>query len=119
RRGYRFVAPVTPVAVPAAAPAPPGPPPLLVGREAALAQLHQWGARAGQGTRQVVLGTGAAGMGKTALVDGFVAPAEGTAAGRSGWAGGGAWSRRGGASRICRCWRRWAAWGGRRTGPAW
>jgi DNA-binding winged helix-turn-helix (wHTH) protein/predicted ATPase len=45
---------------------------LLVAREAELDQLQQALARALQGERQVVLVTGEAGMGKTALVDRFV-----------------------------------------------
>ncbi len=78
-RGYRFVAPVTsPVpATPAAVPSSPSPsftasPSLLVGRETEHAQLHQAWARALQGTRQVVLVTGEAGIGKTTLVDAWV-----------------------------------------------
>jgi DNA-binding winged helix-turn-helix (wHTH) protein/tetratricopeptide (TPR) repeat protein len=79
-RGYRFVAPVT------TSPASPEPavaerlppvvvtrPELLVGREAAWAELHQRWAQARQGVRQVVFVTGEAGIGKTALVDAFVA----------------------------------------------
>jgi predicted ATPase/DNA-binding winged helix-turn-helix (wHTH) protein len=89
RRGYRFLAPVTPVAASEAAPALPesllsppsvvGTPPLLVGREAELAQLRQWWAQARQGTRQVVCITGEAGIGKTTLVDAFVAQVAPTA----------------------------------------
>jgi len=47
--------------------------PGLVGREAALAQLHGSLAQALQGKRQVVFATGEIGMGKTALVEAFVA----------------------------------------------
>jgi DNA-binding winged helix-turn-helix (wHTH) protein/predicted ATPase len=82
-RGYRFIAPVTlllapedPSVPPGALPSMPvraGTPPLLVGREAELAQLHQWWGQARQGTRQVVFVTGEAGIGKTTLVDAFVA----------------------------------------------
>lgn len=79
-RGYRFVAPVTvaaaalgadgveprqPVAVPR--------PGLVVGREAELRALQQCWAQAQQGVRQVVMVTGEAGIGKTTLVDAFVA----------------------------------------------
>ena len=83
-RGYRFIAPVTVVE--------PSPersltagmghqsqpdafarPACFVGREGELAQLHQWFTMARQGMRQVVFITGAAGIGKTALVDAFVA----------------------------------------------
>src|SRR5262245_61142363 len=91
RRGYRFCIPTPPMMVPLApaaeaapprprparaAPAPPAGPPAavgLVGREAELAQLHQWWTWAHQGTRQIVCLTGEAGIGKTALVDAFVA----------------------------------------------
>jgi predicted ATPase/DNA-binding winged helix-turn-helix (wHTH) protein len=79
-RGYRFVAPITAVAaVPSSAVAAGfqsvvvpqlG---LLVGREAELATLLQHWAQAHQGHRQVVLVTGEAGIGKTTLVDAFVA----------------------------------------------
>jgi DNA-binding winged helix-turn-helix (wHTH) protein len=89
-QGYRFVAPVTMAAPPPAAreewspsspsagthfrtaPVPTGQPPLLVGREAELAGLHQWWGLACQGTRQVGFVTGEAGVGKTALVEAFV-----------------------------------------------
>jgi predicted ATPase/DNA-binding winged helix-turn-helix (wHTH) protein len=82
-RGYRFIAPLS-------APASPGEqevmgisrlsqPPLFrrplhfVGRDAALAQLAQWWTTARQGTRQVGVIAGEPGIGKTALVDTFVA----------------------------------------------
>src|SRR5262249_31909735 len=82
RRGYRFVAPVTVPAPPAAAPAlPVSPalplpsvlPPLLVGRTAEAAALHQALAQALRGQRQVVLVSGEAGLGKTTVVDAFLA----------------------------------------------
>src|SRR5262245_19238999 len=99
RRGYRFVAPVTRLDVssraavtardPSGPPLSPTAPPLLlptlplpdsptplprlVGREGELAQLQQWWAQARQGQRQVVFLTGEAGIGKTTLVDAFVA----------------------------------------------
>jgi DNA-binding winged helix-turn-helix (wHTH) protein/predicted ATPase len=79
-RGYRFVAPVT---VPSSSPEPaaaerPEPmvstrPGLLVGREAELTELQQRWAQARQGVRQMVFVTGEAGIGKTTLVDAFVA----------------------------------------------
>jgi DNA-binding winged helix-turn-helix (wHTH) protein/tetratricopeptide (TPR) repeat protein len=94
-RGYRFSAPVTLVLAPAEVLAPEGPsappgsilpmpfragtPLLMVGREAELAQVHQWWAQARQGTRQVVFVTGEAGIGKTTLVDAFVAQVAPTA----------------------------------------
>jgi DNA-binding winged helix-turn-helix (wHTH) protein/tetratricopeptide (TPR) repeat protein len=84
RRGYRFIAPVTeaePVAAQGAAgplqrlrgAATLGAPPRLVGRESALLQLHGKLAKALQGKRQVVFVTGEIGIGKTALVEAFVA----------------------------------------------
>jgi DNA-binding winged helix-turn-helix (wHTH) protein len=79
RRGYRFLAPVT-VAHAAAArtPGPPPPcgsPPVLVAREAVLQQLQRALEHAQQGTRQVVVVTGEPGIGKTAVVETFVAQA--------------------------------------------
>src|SRR2546425_852201 len=47
--------------------------PLLVGYDAELARLHAGFATAQGGQRQVVLVTGEAGMGKTTLVDAFLA----------------------------------------------
>jgi DNA-binding winged helix-turn-helix (wHTH) protein len=82
-RGYRFIAPVS-------APRPPEPPALLerprralsvtgsrprlfVERDAELAHLAQWWTRVQQGQRQVGMLVGEPGIGKTALVDAFVA----------------------------------------------
>ena len=95
-RGYRFCAPVTPVEAPGsgavpdgrgAATAPHAPSPVvaaspagLVGRAAELAQLQQRWAQACEGRRQVVFVTGEAGIGKTTLVDAFVAQLAATAA---------------------------------------
>jgi DNA-binding winged helix-turn-helix (wHTH) protein len=90
-RGYRFIAPVA-VAEPSAGghqiAATPRPPQratfsraaLFVGREDELAQVHQWFTTALQGQRQVGFITGAAGIGKTALVDAFVAQVRATEA---------------------------------------
>jgi predicted ATPase/DNA-binding winged helix-turn-helix (wHTH) protein len=96
RRGYRFVAPVqvgesatepteapavrtaplpAPTSVPDHPPAPGGtltPSPSLVAREAEVATLHQWFAKALQGERHLGFITGEAGIGKTTLVDTFV-----------------------------------------------
>ena len=91
RLGYRFVAPVTQEGPtpslapppPLAAP-PPAPPPRLVGRAAELAQLHACFAQARQGARQIVFVMGEAGMGKTTLVDAFVAE---VAAAQMAWIG--------------------------------
>jgi DNA-binding winged helix-turn-helix (wHTH) protein len=74
-RGYRFIAAVTvtdrlPAAPPALVPASP---PLLVGREAECAQMQRWLAKAGQGERQVGFVSGEAGIGKTTLVEVFIA----------------------------------------------
>ena len=86
-RGYRFVASVTtkympPRAAPLAAreggrAAPRRGHSLLIGRDAELAHLDQWLQRAARGTRQVVFVTGEPGIGKTAVVDGFLAAADG------------------------------------------
>ena len=75
-RGYRFIAAVTvadqlPVALPL--PVSPTPPPLLVGREAELVQLQRWLAAAWRGERQLGFVTGEAGLGKTTLVEAFLA----------------------------------------------
>ena len=83
-RGYRFIAPVA-----VAEPSPPRhqtagtlrpPQPvalaqsaLFVGRESELAQVHEWFTTALRGTRQVGIIAGEPGIGKTALVETFVA----------------------------------------------
>jgi predicted ATPase/DNA-binding winged helix-turn-helix (wHTH) protein len=93
-RGYRFLAPVTvadrsPAVRQVVSPAPPTPgafsltppssalrPVPLVGREAELTQVHQWLATASEGVRQVGFVVGEVGIGKTTLVDAFVAQVE-------------------------------------------
>jgi DNA-binding winged helix-turn-helix (wHTH) protein/tetratricopeptide (TPR) repeat protein len=92
RRGYRFMGTVTATAAatppeerreapatttgPPRVPSPPAPePPVIVGREAELQQLQGWLAQALGGRRQVVFVTGEAGIGKTTLVETFVAQA--------------------------------------------
>jgi DNA-binding winged helix-turn-helix (wHTH) protein/tetratricopeptide (TPR) repeat protein len=82
-RGYRFIAPVQAPAslgesvggeVSRAAPSPRFcRPQHFVGREAELAQLVQWWTTACQGTRQVGVIAGEPGIGKTALVEVFLA----------------------------------------------
>jgi DNA-binding winged helix-turn-helix (wHTH) protein/predicted ATPase len=81
-RGLRFVAEVAvaegllaPLTVPAPAPAaaPWASPQTLAGREAELTTLHHWYTTARQGRRQVGLIAGEAGIGKTTLVETFVA----------------------------------------------
>jgi DNA-binding winged helix-turn-helix (wHTH) protein len=82
-RGLQFVANITVIDSLPTPSAPPAPasgmapmssaPELLVGREAELATLHRWYTTAQQGTRQVGFITGEAGIGKTALVETFVA----------------------------------------------
>ena len=65
RRGYRFLAPVTLAGSACPAPAPAlscGPAPVLVEREAVLQQLQTHLAQAQQGTRQLVVVTGEAGI---------------------------------------------------------
>src|SRR5215471_1163925 len=82
RRGYRFLAPVTrqepsvgAVAAPPLLqrPTPADPARPLVGRDAVLRRLHAAWTQACQGVRQVVLVTGEAGIGKTAVVEAFAA----------------------------------------------
>lgn len=89
RRGYRFIAPVTSSHPPLPAPEGDGPAPLppaaeppWVGRAAELARLQGHFERARSGTRQVVLVSGGAGIGKTTLVNGFLAELRG---GREPW----------------------------------
>ena len=79
-RGYRFMATVTIADRLPASPfplVPPSPPPLLVGREAECAQMQRWWAQALRGERQVGFVTGEAGIGKTTLVEAFIARAAG------------------------------------------
>lgn len=78
RRGYRFIArllmedPAEVVFTAAGAAVPALQPPVpLVGRQAEVAQLDAWFARAQKGQRQVVCITGEPGIGKTALVTAF------------------------------------------------
>jgi len=78
RRGYRFLAPVTLVRAPTVAslPCPPSrvtSPPLLVAREEVFQRLGTAWAQVCQGQRQVIGITGEAGIGKTAVVDAFLA----------------------------------------------
>src|SRR5215468_7103135 len=83
-RGYRFMAPVTMVQRPAETyeareiPSPSqlpaiAPSGIFVGREAEVAQIHQWFTKALQGERQIAFIGGEPGIGKTALVASFVA----------------------------------------------
>lgn len=92
-RGYRFIAPVTitdrleasgrtdAAARPATGPVQARPQPIvspaipLAGRDAEMTRLHQWFAAALEGTRRVGFIVGEAGIGKTTLVDAFVAQA--------------------------------------------
>jgi predicted ATPase/DNA-binding winged helix-turn-helix (wHTH) protein len=74
RRGYRFIGDLPVIASPFCSPQSVGrsavPP---VGREAELTRLHAWLALALRGVRQVIFVTGEAGLGKTTLVETFVA----------------------------------------------
>jgi DNA-binding winged helix-turn-helix (wHTH) protein len=77
RRGYRFLAPVTRSddrhPPPAVRRVIPPEPPLLVGREEELRRLHGCWVQAQCSVPQLVFVTGEAGIGKTTLVDAFVA----------------------------------------------
>jgi len=80
-RGYRFVAAVDTMQAPRAESraarrgAFKGRDLILIGRDAELARLQQWLERATRGTRQVVWVTGEPGIGKTTMVDAFLADA--------------------------------------------
>jgi predicted ATPase/DNA-binding winged helix-turn-helix (wHTH) protein len=80
RRGFRFIGPVAPPTAvvsaagsPARFAAPSHAPSTLVGREAELASLHARLVTALSGQRQLVFVTGEPGIGKTALVEMFLA----------------------------------------------
>src|SRR5262249_14447020 len=81
RRGHRLVGAGSHDAPPAAVAPPRSVPPalvsarapLLIGREAVCAHLHRWLAQAQRGVRQVGFITGEVGLGKTTVVDAFVA----------------------------------------------
>jgi DNA-binding winged helix-turn-helix (wHTH) protein/predicted ATPase len=87
-RGYRFIVPLRPLpaAADTARPEAPhpdprlivAPPPHFVGRATALARLAQWWTTARQGKRQVGMISGEPGIGKTALIDTFVAQVSAT-----------------------------------------
>src|SRR5688572_2523831 len=80
RRGFRFIGPVGPGPSSAHRPATPNimpSAPKLVGREADLARLHALLATALDGRRRVVFVTGEAGIGKTSLVETFLAQLRG------------------------------------------
>jgi DNA-binding winged helix-turn-helix (wHTH) protein len=81
-RGYRFIASITPtppVPSPIESSVSPAlqPPPGFVGRQAELGQLHRALERALSGERQVVFVAGEPGIGKTTLVDAFLAQVVG------------------------------------------
>ena len=75
RRGFRFVSASEGVgrAVPHSPGSAPPPPVHIVGREKELTRLHQLLETAAGGTRQTVFITGEAGIGKTTLVEAFLA----------------------------------------------
>ncbi len=84
RRGFRFIAPLATIIPPDqslqskvqsqhAALRIPHAAPALVGRETELAQLHHWFDTALRGERQLVFVTGEPGIGKTTLVEAFLA----------------------------------------------
>jgi predicted ATPase/DNA-binding winged helix-turn-helix (wHTH) protein len=75
-RGYRFVAKVTTEASGESTRepsfVPKGPKPIMVGRQAELAQLQSWYSRVLESQRQMIFVTGEAGIGKTTLVQAFL-----------------------------------------------
>ena len=76
RRGYRFTAAMAQDAVPPRSPPVSlvlARPSALVGRESELRELHESFARAREGERQVVFVTGEPGIGKTSVVEAFLA----------------------------------------------
>jgi len=78
RRGYRFVARIQPLSAPREpddTSARPEPAPLVVGREAELVELRACLQQALGGTRQIVFVTGESGIGKTTLIELFLAEA--------------------------------------------
>lgn len=90
RRGYRFIAtisrPTPGVSAAALDPRPLPPAPPVVGRQGELAQLHRWWEDVRRGERRIAFVSGEPGIGKTTVVDAFVAQAA---------ARGEAWSGRG------------------------
>ena len=103
RQGYRFLSgPMSQAPSPTSA----GP---VVGRQHEVAQLHQWYARAVGGERQFVVLSGELGIGKTTVVDLFLASlAPGARIGR-----GQCVEHYGEGEPYCRCWKPWAG----RRGP--
>ncbi|MGZ9058957.1 MAG: winged helix-turn-helix domain-containing protein, partial [Burkholderiaceae bacterium] len=74
RKGYRFIAPTTPATPLARGPAPPSmQAQSFVGRTEALLRLHSSWERACNGQRAVVWVAGEPGIGKTTLIDHFIA----------------------------------------------
>ena len=71
KRGYRFIAPVSKPITPSPVVSGRRAHGTLVGRQAALEELHQGWQRASSGERQIVFITGEPGIGKTALVEEF------------------------------------------------
>ena len=89
-RGYRFIAPVSATGPPEqptmmgrphhSLPPTVSRPPLFVGRDTELARLEEWWTTARQGQRQVGIIVGEPGIGKTTLVDAFIAQVRATEA---------------------------------------
>lgn len=88
RRGFRYIGPVdaapSTTALPRDVVVVAAPPPTLVGRDAELARLHALFATASGGQRRLVFVTGEAGIGKTSLVEAFLAQLDDAGALRIG-----------------------------------
>ena len=126
RRGYRFIAPVTPgrrpgpclrVHIPSLPPPPlsPSPPPLLVNREAETAWLHQWFRGASTGNATWSLSRVKRGLGRRPWWTPFWHRLRRDSRWR--WGVVSALTIMGLGKPICRCWKRLGRWDRPPTGP--
>lgn len=73
RRGFRWIGPASVLPTTEAAPTPGSTTVTCVGRSAVIAQLHDCYTRASSGQRQMIFVTGDPGIGKTTVIESFVA----------------------------------------------